>query len=80
MSSLQEIESAIRELSGPERAQLIQDLPGLLPELDGDHLWHQIAEDLRPRPKLSALIDQIDAEHARNPETHGVIRDADFDR
>lgn len=80
MSSLQEIESAIRELSEIDRAKLITDLPALLPELDGDKLWEQIANDPRPRPKLSALLDRVDAERVRNPESHAVIRDADFDQ
>ncbi|HWN94461.1 MAG TPA: hypothetical protein VNT99_05480 [Methylomirabilota bacterium] len=78
MSSLQEIESAIRELSEGDRAKLITDLPGLLPELDGDNVWRLIALDPRPHPKLSALIDQVDAERARHPETHAVLRDTDF--
>jgi hypothetical protein len=80
MSSLQEIELAIRGLSEDDRAKLITDLPSLLPELDGDNIWKLIALDPRPRPMLSTLIDQVDAERARNPESHAVLRDADFDR
>ena len=78
MSSLQEIESAIRDLSVKDRTQLIHDLPELLPELDGDNLWKLIASDPRPRPKLNALIDEVDAQYRRAPESFAVLRDADF--
>ena len=78
MSSLQEIESAIRDLSAPDRARLIHDLPGLLPELDGDNLWKLIASEARPRPKLEALMDQVDAQYRRDPDSFAVMRDADF--
>lgn len=78
MSSLQEIESAIRDLSVKDRTQLIHDLPELLPELDGDNLWKLIASDARPRPKLNALIDEVDAQYRRAPESFAVMRDADF--
>ena len=78
MSSLQEIESAIRDLSVKDRTQLIHDLPELLPELDGDNLWKLIASDPRPRPKLNALIDEVDAQYRRAPESFAVMRAADF--
>jgi len=79
MSSLQEIESAIRKLPEKDRAKLIADLPALLPELDGDKQWELIALDPRPRPKLDALIDKVDAQYRRDPESLPLMRDADFE-
>lgn len=79
MSSLQEIESAIRKLPQQEQAQLINDLPALMPELEGDAIWKLIALDPRPRPKLNALIEQVEAQYRRDPESFKTIRDSDFD-
>lgn len=36
MSTVQEIEEAIRSLSPVDRSRLVSDLPAILPELDGD--------------------------------------------
>ena len=58
MSTVQEIEAAIRNLSAAEREELISDLPKLLPELDGDAAWERLIRDARPRPALSALLDK----------------------
>jgi hypothetical protein len=79
MSSLQEIELAIRGLSEEDRAKLITDLPALIPELDGDKLWEFIALDPRPRPKLDALIAKVDAQYRRDPNSIPIMRDADFE-
>lgn len=79
MSSLQEIESAISGLSPEERAQLVHDLPSLLPEWKGDLAWHRIVRDPRPSPALSRLVDAVDAEFAANPEAFREIKDTDFE-
>jgi hypothetical protein len=67
MSTAQDIEAAIRMLSPLERKKLIQDLPVLLPELDGDMAWNRIIGDARTRPGLTALLDQAEAEYKTNP-------------
>lgn len=80
MSTVQEIESAIRSLSPEEKEQLAQALPALLPELDGDAAWERILRDPRPRPALSALLDQAEAEFRRDPSSCPETSDAEFDR
>ncbi|MGD1086526.1 MAG: hypothetical protein ABSA47_17455 [Verrucomicrobiota bacterium] len=61
MSTALEIEAAIRTLSAVEREKLIRELPVLLPELGGDLAWNQIIGDPRPRPALTELLDQAEA-------------------
>lgn len=80
MSTVQQIEAAIRGLSPAERSRLVSDLPTLLPELDGDAAWEQIIRDPRPRPALTALLDEVDAQRQRDPEAFPIIEAADFDR
>ncbi len=80
MSTAQEIETAIRALSPEERDKLVKELPILLPELNGDAAWEKITRDPRPRPALTALIDEIEAEYRRNPEAFPEIQEIDFDR
>ena len=80
MSTVQEIEAAIRGLSPEERQRLVTDLPDLLPELDGDAAWTRIINDPRPRPALTALLDEVDAQVDRDPTTFPVMEDADFER
>jgi hypothetical protein len=80
MSTVQEIETAIRGLSPEDRDKLLRDLPSLLPELDGDAQWERIIRDPQPRPTLSALFDEVDAERKRNPEAFPEISERDFDR
>lgn len=60
MSTLVEIEAAIKALPPSERERLAEDLPFILPELRGDLVWQRIINDERPRPALSALGDQIE--------------------
>jgi hypothetical protein len=67
MSTAPDIEAAIRMLSPLEQEKLIQDLPVLLPELDGDMAWNRIIGDARARPALTALLDQAGAEYKTNP-------------
>ena len=80
MNTIQEIEAAIRSLSPEERQKLAEDLPGLVPELDGDAAWERIIRDSRARPALSALVDRIEAEFQRNPDAFPEIKESDFDR
>ncbi len=62
MSTVAEIEAAIRALPSAERERLAEDLPSILPELSGDLKWQRIAIDPRPRPGLTALGDEIAAQ------------------
>jgi hypothetical protein len=80
MSTVEEIEAAIRLLSSDERRKLLEDLPALLPELDGDAIWQGIVQDPQARPAFSAFIDQVESEHGRNPEALPEIKEADFER
>ena len=80
MSTVQQIEEAIRGLSPAERSRLVSDLPTLLPELDGDAAWERIIRDPRPRPALTALLDEVDAQMQRDPEAFPIIEEADFGR
>jgi hypothetical protein len=80
VSTVQEIKRAIQNLSPTEREELIAELPKVLPELDGDAAWERIIRDTRPRPALSALLDQAQAEHQRNPATFTETSESEFDR
>ena len=80
VSTVQEIKTAIQNLSPAEREELVAELPALLPELDGDAAWERIIRDPRPRPALSALGDEIEAELRRNPKAFPEITDADLER
>ena len=44
MSTVAEIEAAIRALPPAERESLAEDLPSILPELNGDLKWQRITE------------------------------------
>ena len=80
MSRVAEIEAAIKALPSAERERLADDLPSILPELNGDAKWQRIINDPRPRPALTALGDEIAAEFKKNPAAFSEMRDADFDR
>ena len=80
MSTVQEIEAAIRNLSVAEREELITDLPKLLPELDGDAAWERVIRDARPRPALSALLDQAEAQYRRDPKAFSETSDTEFEK
>ena len=80
MSTVEEIEAAIRLLSSDDRRKLLEDLPALLPELDGDAIWESIIQDPRPRSAFTASSDQIESEHRRNPEVFPEIQESDFER
>ena len=80
MSTVQEIEAAIQALPAAEREKLVADLPGILPELNGDAMWERILSDPRPRPALTALGDEIAAQFQANPSRFPEIQDRDFDQ
>jgi hypothetical protein len=67
MNTVAEIEAAIQSLSPAERERLADDLPAILPELNGDMQWQRIITDPRPRPALTALGDESAAQLKTNP-------------
>lgn len=80
MSTVAEIEAAIRALPPKERKQLADDLPSILPELNGDAKWQRLITDERPRPALTALGNEIAAQLKANPAAFSEMHDADFDK
>ena len=80
MSTVAEIEAAILALPSAERERLADDLPSILPELNGDAKWQRIITDERPRPALSALGDEVAAQLKANPASYSELRDGDFDQ
>jgi len=80
MRTLAEIEEAIKALPPAERERLAEDLPSILPELNGDLKWQRLANDPRPRPALTVLGDEIEAQFKANPDQFPEIRDSDFDQ
>ncbi|MBE0544877.1 MAG: hypothetical protein IH623_26360 [Verrucomicrobia bacterium] len=79
MSTVAEIEAAIKALSSADRERLAEDLPSILPELNGDLKWQRMVNNPRPRPALTTLGDEIAAQFKNNPATFSEMRDADFD-
>jgi hypothetical protein len=79
MSTVAEIEAAIKALPPSERERLAEDLPSILPELRGDIVWQRIISDERPRPTLSALGDDIEHQFKNHPEQFHEIKDSDFE-
>lgn len=77
MSTVEQIEAAIRALPRHERDRLVKNLPALFPELDGDAAWDRIIHDDRPRPALSRLLDEAVAE---DPATYPETTDDEFKR
>jgi hypothetical protein len=80
MSTVKEIEAAIRALPPQEREKLVEDLPAILPEMNGDAAWERIITDPRPRPALTALGDEIEAQLKTNPHRFSEIQDSDFNQ
>jgi hypothetical protein len=80
MSTVAEIEAAIKALPASERERLAEDLPFILPELRGDLIWQHIINDERPRPSLSSLGDQIEASLKTRPDQFPEIKDSDFEK
>jgi len=79
MSTVPEIEAAIKALPPSERERLAEDLPFILPELRGDLIWQRIISDERPRSALSALGDQLERQFKNDPEQFSEIKESDFD-
>jgi hypothetical protein len=75
MSTVKEIEDAIRALSAEDRAQLADDLPEILPELNGDAEWRRIIDDARPRPALDVFLAEAEAEYRANPDQSNKLTD-----
>jgi len=73
MSTVEQIEAAIRALPPRERGLLVKALPALFPEFVDNPSWDQIIRDDRPRSALSQLLDEAEAavceDPARLPET-----------
>jgi hypothetical protein len=80
MSTVAEIEAAIRALPSAERERLADNLPSILPELNGDLKWQRIAKDPRPRSNLTTLGDEIAAQFKKNSAAFAKMHDADFDQ
>ncbi|HSH39484.1 MAG TPA: hypothetical protein VK993_11930 [Chthoniobacterales bacterium] len=80
MSTVEEIQNAIRNLSKDERAQLAESLPALVPELDGDAEWERIINDPTPSPKLTKFLDDIDARLREDPSQFRELNDAEFNK
>ena len=80
MSTVAEIEAAIKALPPAERDRLTEDLPSILPELHGDLVWRRIIDDARPRPALSALGDEIVAQFRADSNRFREIKDSDFNQ
>lgn len=80
MSTVEEIQNAIRTLSKEERVQLAESLPALVPELDGDAYWEALIRDPRPSPALTALGDKVDAQYRENPDQFLPLTDENFDK
>ena len=80
MSTVQEIKSAIQNLTSTEREELIAELPKLLPELNGDLVWDRLIKDERLRPALSALLDEAEAAYRREPTVFRETSEAELKR
>ena len=80
MSTVAEIEEAIKALPPSERERLAENLPSILPELCGDLVWQRIIQDKRPRPALSALGDEMEARFREHADEFPEIEDINFDQ
>ena len=80
MTTVEDIKRAIQALPPAERQQLIEELPALVPELDGDAAWEDLIRDARPRPELSALLDQAEVGLRRHPDAFIETVEAEFER
>jgi hypothetical protein len=77
MSTAQEIEDAIRALPASERDKLVRAIPNLFPEF-ADEEWQRIINDERPRPGLSQLLNETEAELRRDPDAFPEMKPRDF--
>ena len=78
MSTAQQIEDAIRALEKTERDKLLQHLPQLFPELAGDVEWERIIRDKRQRPELTRLLEQIEEQLRRDPNSLPEVKASDW--
>ena len=67
MKSLLEIEEAIAKLPKESQQQLFRDLPSLCPEVFPVDGWDSILADPTPRPALTSLLDQLEADYRQHP-------------
>lgn len=75
VNSLLAIEEAIAKLPSESRRQLVQDIPALCPDAFPADGWDAILNDAAPRPKLTSLLDKLDAEYAQKPENFLTLND-----
>jgi hypothetical protein len=80
MSTVKEIQAAIKALSKAQREKLVRSLPEILPELNGDEAWKRLISDPRPRPELSRLGDRIEGQLEAEPNSIAELNDRDFER
>ena len=67
MKSLGEIEEAITRLPKESQKQLLRDMPALCPEVFPADGWDAILTDPSPRPALTSLLDQLEADYRQQP-------------
>jgi hypothetical protein len=79
MSTAQEIEQAIRSLSASERDKLLRELPAIFSELGSDAEWDRIIKDEKSRRALTQLLNETEADYARQPEKFSPMTPRDFD-
>lgn len=80
MSTIEEIEAAIRALPAADRERLMRDLPDLFPELDGDAAWDRLIHDTQVRPALSRMLDDVEATVREDPGQFPETTDDEFKR
>ena len=80
MSTLKEIEDAIRALPKKDREQLADDLPSILPEINGDAEWRRIIDDPTHSPALDQLIESVDRQMRADPNVFPKLTDEEFRR
>ena len=78
MSTAREIEEAICTLPSSERDKLLRRIPALFPELVGDAEWERLLRDERPRPDLSKLLDETEAQLRGDPNSLPKVKANDF--
>jgi len=75
VKSLMEIEKAIAGLPKKSQRQLVRDIPAICPEVFPSDGWDSILADTTPRPGLSSLLDQLDAEYKSGPEKFAALNE-----
>jgi hypothetical protein len=80
VSTIEEIEAAIRALPAADRERLMRDLPDLFPELDGDAAWERLIHDDQARPALSRMMDDVESAVREDPGQFPETSDDEFKR